>query len=435
MQISPEYLLRLRRKPQPDDDYSKEILQWREMGFTTIPGTRVPLDNINVLSAEGRKAWVKSRYCDWHLLEKRPGAPEWNNALEAAKKARGEFEAALDSTPAAHDAADMLANAASGLLADEDDGDGADGSSGAGVERASSGGSGHGFVDAEQLGFGTSGYYGLYLNETTDPTLQEMVSFVLSVRYQHYTMNRRKTSADGGWRLIQPKYEYWTTIVIDGIEHRPVYYLKEGTEFYHAGERAPPVVQRYLDKLNRDFKLEGRNKLNSLMLIIDDKGWHHAPPHADGHRTGGFYDLSLSSPGYARELQLLAPDSEPDWGKVSESQVLGRKVLAHSSLAVISPEDNGYTDAEGVQHPPKVKHGVPPDEAQPADAWRISAVARAITPHPNGQMSGEHFRPIDAAAAARVQPGGDLWNPYIPSFATETHVAYDECGHGMQTAP
>ena len=199
--------------------------------------------------------------------------------------------------------------------------------------------------------------------------------------YQHYTMNRRKTSSDGGWRRIQPKYEFWTTVDIDGVEHRPVYYWKEGTEFYHAGERVHPLLQRYLDKLNRDFKLEGRNKLNSLMFIVDDQGWQHAPPHADGHRTGGFYDLSLCSPGYAREMQLLAPDAEPDWSKVRESQVLARKRLAHASLTVISAEDNGYSDADGAKHPPLVKHGVPPDETQPVGAWRICVVARAITPH------------------------------------------------------
>jgi len=278
-------------------------------------------------------------------------------------------------------------------------------------------------IASEQFGPGTSRYYEGYLDETTSPTLQEMADFALSVRYQHYTMNRRKTSDDGGWRWIQPKYEFWVPVVIDEVEHRPVYYWKEGTEFYHAGERAPPLLLRYLDKLNADFGLEGRHKLNSLMFIIDDEGWQHAPPHADGHRTGGFYDLSLSSPGYARELQLLAPDAEPDWSKVGDSQVLARKALAHASLAVLSPGDNGYTDAEGVLHPPKVKHGVPPDRAQPADAWRIGIVGRAITPHPKGKMSGEHFRPIDHVAAARVQLGGDLWNPYTPKHKRAADAA------------
>lgn len=296
-------------------------------------------------------------------------------------------------------------------------------------ERGADGWGGDGGVPApltiasEQFGPGTSRYYEGYLNDTTSVTLQEMVEFALEVPFQHYTMNRRKTSPDGGWRLIQPKYEFWTTATIEGAEYRPVYFWKEGTEFYHAGERAPPLLQRYLNMLNDDFKLEGRDKLNSLMFIIDDEGWHNAPPHADGHRTGGFYDLSLSSPGYAREMQLLAPEAEPDWSKVRESQVLARKALAHGSLAVLSPGDNGYTDAEGVRHLPKVKHGVPPDRAQPADAWRISIVARAITPHPKGEMSGEHFRPIDHVAAARVQPNGDLWHPYTPKHKRAADAA------------
>jgi hypothetical protein len=76
MQISPKYLLSLRRKPQPSDDYSQQILQWHKVGFTMIPGTPVPLDNIGVLSEAGQKAWVRSRYCDWYLLEQTPGSPD-----------------------------------------------------------------------------------------------------------------------------------------------------------------------------------------------------------------------------------------------------------------------------------------------------------------------------------------------------------------------
>eukprot|EP00966_Prymnesium_polylepis_P258093 5961531-Prymnesium_polylepis.1 len=166
-------------------------------------------------------------------------------------------------------------------------------------------------IASEQFGPGTSRYYEGYLDETTSPTLQEMADFALSVRYQHYTMNRRKTSDDGGWRWIQPKYEFWVPVVIDEVEHRPVYYWKEGTEFYHAGERAPPLLLRYLDKLNADFGLEGRHKLNSLMFIIDDEGWQHAPPHADGHRTGGFYDLSLSSRATRASCSCWRPTPSP----------------------------------------------------------------------------------------------------------------------------
>ena len=63
-------------------------------------------------------------------------------------------------------------------------------------------------------------------------------------------------------RLIQPKYEFWLPTVIDGVEVRPVYFWGEGTAFYHAGERAPPLLRCYMDKVNRDFGLEGRHKVS-----------------------------------------------------------------------------------------------------------------------------------------------------------------------------
>ena len=65
----------------------------------------------------------------------------------------------------------------------------------------------------------------------------------------------------------------------------------EGTEFSDAGHRVTPVMQRLLDKLNADFPLQARNELNHIMIILDEQRWHHAPPHADGHPTGGFFDL------------------------------------------------------------------------------------------------------------------------------------------------
>ena len=94
-QISPDHIKRLRRQPQPDDDYNWQILQWREMGFITIPGTQVPLDNIRALTEEGQRAWAKSRYCDWYVLEQTAGSDTWRKACDAAKEAREAFEAQL----------------------------------------------------------------------------------------------------------------------------------------------------------------------------------------------------------------------------------------------------------------------------------------------------------------------------------------------------
>ena len=60
------------------------------------------------------------------------------------------------------------------------------------------------------------------------------------------------------------------------------------------------------------------------------------------------------------------------------------------------------------------KHAVPFDPPQPADPPRFSIVFRAISDHPKGEQAGEHLALVDAEAAARVQPGGDLWNEYTP---------------------
>ena len=151
------------------------------------------------------------------------------------------------------------------------------------------------------------------------------------------------------------------------------------------------------------------------MFIIDDRPEHWAPPHADGHRTGAFYDLVLNSPGYARVMRLVSPDEELE---------VACERLTHGSLTHISAEDNGYLPpGERKRHPPKVKHTVPRDSKQPSGTWRISIVARAITPHPNGQECGEHFTRIDPVAAARVQPGGDLYWEYVPQHLLDSGAA------------
>jgi hypothetical protein len=66
------------------------------MGFTMIPGTKVPFDYIGVMSPEVQTAWTRSRYCDWNVLEQTPGSHEWDSAREEAKKAREAFEYVLD---------------------------------------------------------------------------------------------------------------------------------------------------------------------------------------------------------------------------------------------------------------------------------------------------------------------------------------------------
>ena len=291
----------------------------------------------------------------------------------------------------------------------------------------------------------TSEYFETYLSAETDPTLSEVWDWALHVPYQYYTMNRQKNSLSGGWRKIQPKAEFWVTIEQDGQKQRPVYYWKEGTDFYHAGYEIVQgtVVRRLLDKINHDFGLEGRNKINSLMLIIDDQGWHHAPPHADGHRTGGFFDISL---GYSRDVQLLKPDTPAEWDKVTASHVLASQGTANGSLLRVTPHDNGFRGEDGTTRLPKAKHGVPPDTEQDRQLarvldslsqlsdddlkarllalTRISIVGRAITSRSDGLQKGEHFKPIDDKAAARVREGGAKWKPYKPLFFRSREVSF-----------
>lgn len=94
-QISPDHIRSLRSPPGSNNDYKSQILQWRDMGFLTIPGTSVPLDNIGVLTEEGQNLWMASWFSDWHVMEQTPGSSGWRKARDAAKKAREAFEAQL----------------------------------------------------------------------------------------------------------------------------------------------------------------------------------------------------------------------------------------------------------------------------------------------------------------------------------------------------
>ena len=153
---------------------------------------------------------------------------------------------------------------------------------------------------------------------------------------------RTYLSACGGCRKIPPKAESWVSRIIDGVEHRGVYFWKEGTECHHARQQVPPMLQSLLGKLNHAFSLKDRDMSNSLRFIIDDQGWHNVLPHAAGNQTAGFFDISL---GYSREVQMLKPDTPAKREDVRPEHMLAGKRTAHCSLLHVTPEETGFTDA------------------------------------------------------------------------------------------
>jgi len=235
-------------------------------------------------------------------------------------------------------------------------------------------------------------------------------------------MNRTKNRKGGGWRHIAPKSEYYT---LTADFERGVYYWKQSNDFYQTGWPMPPILLELCELLNKSFGLEGEDRINSIMIIINEGGTpiendgftepfaHCAPLHMDKHRNGFFFDLSL---GYAREMVLTSTDAahkvdgeetiytESKSAKVA-NYVVGRQRLASASLAYISQPDNKV-----------YKHGVRAEPEQPLNEPRFSIVARVKTRHPGGRMQGEHFAPVDPVAAARVLPGGDLWKEFVPRF-------------------
>ena len=251
----------------------------------------------------------------------------------------------------------------------------------------------------QQLGLGTSRYYPSWLSSVQHSTL---LAFCRDeVRYQHYLAVQRPYGLQPRYKA--PKAEYYV-VCADG--RRPIYKWTQGVDFYPAGQPMPPILLGILNRLNDEFHLAGSERLNHCLIIINEqsgngKDAHQAPPHADKHRTGRFFDISL---GYAREFQLLTKD---------DNQVVASQRLESGSLAAISVEDNGHGPRceDG-----KYLHSVPPDFHQPADQPRFSIVFRAITDHPDGKRTGEHFADLNPAAAARVQPGGDLWDEYVPLY-------------------
>eukprot|EP00966_Prymnesium_polylepis_P324830 7380836-Prymnesium_polylepis.1 len=221
------------------------------------------------------------------------------------------------------------------------------------------------------------------------------------------------------WRYKAPKCEFY---VCDANGQRPVYKWAQTRDFYNAGYEMPPTLQRLLDRLNSDFQLQGENVLNHVMIIVNEQSGstsgtaHEAPPHADKIKTGRFFDVSL---GYAREFQLISED-----GTVVSQR------LASGSLAYISETDNGHGPKN---EDARYKHAVPIDPHQPRDQPRFSIVARAIVPRSDGRDTDEHFRPVDDAAAARVQPGGDLWKEYVPLCRRSDGDAMEVEGDGEES--
>ncbi len=240
-----------------------------------------------------------------------------------------------------------------------------------------------------RFGLGSSTYYERFLDEASEEILLE---FCKNVRYQLYVMSSEaeESSEAGGWRHMAPKCEYFR---IMPANTRPVYYWGQSTDFYDAGYEMPPLLAELCNLVNEHFYLSWADRVNSVMIIINEQSDRNSRAHRDTHRTGRFFDISL---GYERELQLLSEDD----------RIKARQRLASGSLAAITDEDNRT-----------YKHAVPPDEQQPTEQPRFSIVLRTITPHPQGQASGEHFKKIDPVAAARVQPGGDLFVEYEPLFS------------------
>jgi len=205
---------------------------------------------------------------------------------------------------------------------------------------------------------------------------------------------------------------------------------------------------------------------------------HKAPSHVDKHRTGTFFDLSLGyarefqlisranalkwrkaqeytkvdqkrvhiskggnkieSLALENALKTKKASSLEEWEafgvdavrlrqgdfvksgsaffKVGVGEVVACQRLASGSLAYVSAEDNGHGHEHSGKKVGNYSHAVPPDFSQPKDEPRFSIVFRAITEHPTGNQAAEHFAQVDRTAAARLRPGGDLWNPYFPLF-------------------
>jgi len=226
------------------------------------------------------------------------------------------------------------------------------------------------------------------------------------VRFQIYQCSSQRRLVGGEPRLKAPKAEFF---ILDLGGRRPHYKWTQLNDFDHAGQPMPPILLEVREKLNADLGLEGDNRFNHCLIIINEqsgsgKDAHCAPPHADKIQKGFFADISL---GYPREFQLIDAQTE---------QVVASQRLASGSLAFITADDNGrfVQGSDRGMKDMRFKHAVLKDPNQPPEQPRFSFVFRPITDHPNGSKCGEHLAAVDKGKAARVRPGGDLWREYVP---------------------
>jgi hypothetical protein len=269
-------------------------------------------------------------------------------------------------------------------------------------------------------------YWGRYLSPEPE---QQLIAFCRDeVRYQIYRCTSMKQIKGGERRLIAPKAEFY---LLDGEGRRPHYKWTQVNDFDHAGLLMPPILAAFCEQFNTHFGLTGDNRLNHCIIIgnegtptddavpADDDAVptdhdavsHHAPGHADKIQKGFFLDLSL---GHPRVMNLLDAQSKT---------VVASQKLASGSLAFISPGDNGRlvqgkqrAKGESKVEGTRYLHQVPREPNQSLDQPRFSLVFRPITDHPTGSKCGEHLAKVDEEKAARVRPGGDLWEEYIPRF-------------------
>lgn len=264
-------------------------------------------------------------------------------------------------------------------------------------------------MSRERLGPSSSYYYANYLDAGTTASLLKYCMF--EVLFQIYYCLSQQRVVGGEARLKAPKAEFY---LVNDEGERPHYKWVQLNKFNHAGKPMPPVLRNLCEQLNSDFDLKGDDRFNHCLIICNeqsgsDKNAHCAPPHSDKIQKGFFVDISL---GYSRAFQLIDATS----GKMAASQK-----LQSGSLAYISAIDNGKlvqgqkrAKGEAKVQGTRYTHAVPVDADQPRDEPRFSIVFRPITDHPKGSKCGEHFARVDKVAAARVQPGGDLWREYVP---------------------
>jgi hypothetical protein len=177
-----------------------------------------------------------------------------------------------------------------------------------------------------------------------------------------------------------PKVEYFT---VDDKGRRPVYAWSQHTELHHAGYAMPPILLTIKGRIETQFGLVP-GYLNHCILIVNECGDHGVPPHSDKHKDGQFFDISLG------DTMTMVLRNKCD------ATVYKELKLTNNSLLAIGKQDNQLLTHE-IAKDPNVQ-------------CRYSVVFRRILD--TGAKNAERFMPVDPAAAARVQPGGDLFVLY-----------------------